>query len=330
MKHSLPVAAVASLFILCPHAYAEINAGTLRSLQAADAAFSNGTYSSSARVAEFAEKKSTWRLQKRVALMRGQKFEFLEVDTHADGKPLLTVRSVFDGQDKVRWIEDGVDISRGVGDSLSPIYGLVSLQPGPCLFQGRGLSRMKIHSLSRDPASAFWILKARAADGSEIKAWLDPQARYLARRIERTDEKNQSLAHIEMQGSLAGGLLPARSVVSHGSSTPDIYVFSNAQFPTKKNISFNGTFVNPALITDDRLKTAIAIKKITHKPTTMADLLVMTEDQTAQLRKFKEEENAAETRQLWTNRALKAFPLLLAGAILFWRPRRKKAAMQSG
>ena len=323
--------------LLCCHpSFAQEETKVLQELRRADADFRNGAYSASARIAISASSNpsdgNAVRIQKRHAIMSGSKFEFTEIDSQPNGKLILQQRAVFDGKDKVRWIGTAVDISRGAGDSLSPILGLVSLQPGPCLFQGRGLSSMRMEGLVRDSVSSLWILKAQAADGSHIKAWLDPNVRFLARRIERFDTNGkQLLAHIRTEGSLGGGLLPARSKVwipPAKVAQADVYTFFNAQFPTNKKFSFQGTFYKPVSILDSRLGSAVSIEKKSNTPTSLAQLLVATENETRRSEELKQAENAAAARQLWMNRALMSLPVLAAVLILLWRPRKKKVARE--
>ncbi|MBI1755789.1 MAG: hypothetical protein HYR64_01615 [Fimbriimonas ginsengisoli] len=73
--------------------------------------------------------------------------------------------------------------------SLGPPHGppcafALSLEPGPCFPLGHGLSLAESWTIST--AGAQPIFNGILADGSFVKAWLNPHAGYLPTRIERT------------------------------------------------------------------------------------------------------------------------------------------------
>ena len=148
-------------------------------------------------------------------------------------------------------------------------------------------------------------------DGTTLKADVDTQDHFLARRIERF-WKGKSVGIITTTGSLAAGAIAQKSVYNAGNQV-EVYQFKKADFGAPNASEFQFPLQGRMRILDQRLGTMGMIRKNSTGTISKQDLLVLTRKAQAKRIRGENKARTLEKIQSALNVSVLVLPVLIFG-----------------
>lgn len=251
------------------------------------------------------------------------------------GQGRSEIKQIYDGQDALMITQTGgktsVRITAGKPLELHGSRQLIGLYPGPCFVLGRGLSALQDVRVVSSPEPT---VEGRAIDGSLIKAVLDSKHDYIAKRIERRNQRGGLVGVMTLRSPTLSedGLWVAGETTyetywqgnSDAPSMRSVYRLLSAHFFQPDNQTFQFPLQQGLTIFDDRLGNSVMFEKTKPGEISKEALLPLTRRRLADIARLKAQTLSYERAALFKRIALFGLPLLLLLGVFGMRLLRRR------